>query len=186
MFFAETPDGYVTERNGSRLDCNSGKLLLPLVLLAVSIVVVTYLQSLQVLARPRSMEVVEHQMDRLFLFHACGDVRELKLQHPEIVFFDVALNFHLGRIIRLAINFCMSLADGFNASSSLKGLVTSPVFVGRPDHELKTFTCHPFSRSIAIVSRHSHLTLSIHANLGVVYIKGCVVESQGQFFFSIR
>jgi hypothetical protein len=76
---AVTSDGYVRQRDVARLDCNSGELSLALVLLAVLIVVVTNLESLQVLCRPRSMEVVDTQVDCVFIFKACGDLSEFKL-----------------------------------------------------------------------------------------------------------
>jgi hypothetical protein len=99
VLLAETPESDAISGDATRLDGDSGETSLALVLLTVDIVVVTNLNSLQVLSRPGGVEVGEHHVDHLLLLHACGDVGEPELQDPEIVFLDSALNLHLSRAI---------------------------------------------------------------------------------------
>jgi hypothetical protein len=75
----------------------------------------------------------------------------------------------------------MSVAFRFNASASLKRLVTSPVFIRRPDEEFETFVSFPVTCLTSIVSSHRKRSVSSNANLSAGQIQGGVVDLEGDY-----
>jgi hypothetical protein len=141
-----TSNRQVTERHGARLNGNCWECSLPLVLNTFFVIVVTNLNGLKILARPRSVEVGEHHVDHLSALHTSWDVSKVELQNPEIVFLDLAINFHLfSAVILFASKRGVSVTLRFDASSTLERLVASPVLVGGPDKEFETLVGLPFA-----------------------------------------
>ena len=115
------------------------------------------------------MEVGEHHVDHLSALHAFRDVSKVELQNPEIVFLDLAVNFHLfSAVVLLASKRGVSVTLRFDASSTLERLVASPVLVGGPDEEFETLASLPFTCLASVVSGHGEISAGGDANLSAL------------------